>query len=71
MPVRRWYINEALLSVRRLADVIGELTAEEVAACLDLEASTQRRRSVTDRLIKRAILLTTLSLKEKYHGKST
>ena len=66
MSVRRWYINEALLSVRRLADVIGELTAEEITACLDLEASTQRRRSVTDRLIKRAILLTTLALQEKY-----
>ena len=68
MPVRRWYVNEALSSVRRLAVVISELTAEEVTACLDLEAATQRRRSVTDRLIKRAILLTTLALKEKYHG---
>ena len=68
MLVRRWYVNEALSSVRRLAVVISELTAEEVTACLDLEAATQRRRSVTDRLIKRAILLTTLALKEKYHG---
>lgn len=71
MPTRPWYLNEALASVRRLDEIIGELTAEEVTACLDLEAATQRRRSVIDRLIKRAILLTTLALKEKYHGKST
>jgi hypothetical protein len=68
MSTRKWYLNEALVSVRRLEAVIDELTWDEVIACLDLETATQRRRSVTDRLIKRAISLTTNRLQEKYHG---
>lgn len=72
MAVRKWYVHEALASFRRLGVVVDELTAEEVVACLDLEAGSQRRRSVIDRLIARAIQLNTLSfsqlLQEKYHG---
>jgi hypothetical protein len=72
MSVRKWYLSEALSSYRRLLSVVDELTWDEVIACLDLEAGTQRRQSVTDRLIKRAISLTTQRLQEKYHhGKST
>jgi hypothetical protein len=67
MPVRKWFISEALVSYRRLLTVVDELTEEEVAACLDLEAGTQRRQSVTDKLIKRAITLFTNRLLEKYH----
>jgi predicted secreted protein len=67
MSTRKWYLNEALVSVRRLEAVIGELTEDEVMACLDLESATQRRRSVTDRLIKRAISLFHYRLQEKYH----
>jgi len=67
MSLRKWYLSEALHSYRRLLDVVGELTAEEVAHCLDLEAGTQRRQSVTDRLIKRAISLYSQRLSEKYH----
>lgn len=72
MPVRKWYLNEALASVRRLAEVIDELTSAEITACLDLEASTQRRRSVIDRLIAQAVRLDGIQLnkrlQEKYHG---
>lgn len=72
MPVRKWYLNEALASVRRLAEVIDELTSAEIMACLDLEASTQRRRSVIDRLIAQAVRLDGIQLnkrlQEKYHG---
>ena len=75
MSVRKWYIDQALESFQRLNEVIGELTAEEVSACLDLEAASRRRRSVTDRLISRAVRLNEIefntSLQEKYHGKST
>jgi len=75
MSVRKWYLNEALVSVRRLAQVVDDLTAAEVTACLDLEAATQRRRSVLDRLILRAIRLNEIafnqSLQEKYHGTRT
>ena len=75
MSVRKWYLTEALASCRRLDQVINELTVEEVMACLKLEAATQRRQSVTDKLISQAVRLEShlLSkrLQEKYHGKST
>jgi len=71
MSVRKWYLSEALVSYRRLLAVVDDLTEEEVTACLDLEAGSQHRRSVTDRLIKRAISLTTQRLQENYLGKST
>ena len=53
-----------------MATVLNDLTYEEVIACLDLEAGSQRRRSVLERLTKRAIVLMSLSLQEKYLGKN-
>ena len=74
MPVRKWYIDQALQSFVRLNEVLHELTEEEVMACLDLEAASQRRRSIIDRLISRAVRLGEIALnqrlKEKYHGTS-
>ncbi len=70
--VRKWYVSEALVSYRRLLSVVDELTLAEVTACLDLESATQRRRSVLDRLITKAVQLNvivlTQALTEKYHG---
>jgi hypothetical protein len=70
--VRQWQVTEALSSMRRLADLIDELTEAEVLAALELEAGSQRRRSIVDRLISRAVRLNELNysktLKEKYHG---
>ena len=71
MSPRKWHMNRALTSVRVLETVIHELTLEEITAALDLEAATNRRRSVIDRLIKRAIWLTTQALQEKYLGYKT
>ena len=72
--VRKWYIGEALKSFVRLNEVLSELTEEEIVACLDLEAASQRRRSVLDRLISRAVRLKEIEfnrqLKEKYYGPS-
>ena len=72
--VRKWYIGEALKSFVRLNEVLSELTEEEVVACLDLEAASQRRRSILDRLISRAVRLREIEfnrqLKGKYHGPS-
>lgn len=74
VKVRKWYVDQALQSFVRLNEVLGELTEAEVFACLDLEAASQRRRSLIDRLISRAIRLKEIefnkSLKEKYHGTS-
>lgn len=70
--VRQWYIGEALSSMRRLREVIDVLTPEEVTAALELEAGSQRRQSIIDRLISRAVRLNELTyskqLKEKYNG---
>jgi len=68
--LRPWYIARALGSFKELNRVLGELTADEVTACLDLEAGTQRRRSVLTRLISRAVRLNEIEfnqgLQEKY-----
>lgn len=72
--VRKWYVGQALRSYKSLNEVISELTEQEVYAALNLEAATQRRKTVVDRLISRAARLNeivfTRQLKEKYHGKS-
>lgn len=74
MSVRKWYLNQALESFKRLNEVLHELTAEEVEAALDLESGSRRRRSITDRLISRAVRLNEIAfnkrLQEKHHGKS-
>lgn len=75
MVSRKWHMSRALESYRVLGTVINELTLVEITDCLDLEAGSQRRRSVIDRLITRAIQLSVLEitnrLQEKYLGKIT
>lgn len=70
--VRDWYVGQALESFARLNEVLPELTEDEVLAALNLESQSRRRRSITDRLISRAVRLNELQysqlLKEKYHG---
>jgi len=72
MEVRQWQVTEALSSMRRLHDLIDDLTEEEVIAALELESGSQRRASMIDRLISRAVRLNEIkysnSLKEKYYG---
>jgi hypothetical protein len=75
MAVRQLHITEALVSFRRLGRIMHELTLEEVMAALSLEAATQRRLSLTTKLVDRAVQLesqiTRKRLQEKFHGKST
>ena len=70
--VRKWYVGQALRSYKSLNEVVSELTESEVYAALNLEAATQRRRTIVDRLISRAARLNEVifnrQLKEKYHG---
>lgn len=70
--VRKFYVTQALVSYSSLIRTLDDLTEEEVLACLKLEAASQRRRSVLDRLISRAVRLNELSynlrLKEQFHG---
>lgn len=69
---RKWYISEALLSYGRCCEVIHDMTEAEVLAALKLEAASQRRRSLIDRLISRAVRLKEIEynrqLKEKFYG---
>ena len=72
--IRKWHVAQALHSVASLTAVLSELSEAEVLHCLALEASAQRRRSVIDRLISRAVRLKEIDynrqLKEKFHGTS-
>jgi len=70
--VSKYKVANALRSYGALVSVLDELTEEEVLACLQLEAGSQRRESVLSRLISRAVRLNEIKyacqLKEKYHG---
>ena len=74
MAVRKWYVDQALVSYPVLKTVINELTMDEVIAALEVESATKRRQSITLRLIARATRLNEIvfsrRLKEKFHGKS-
>lgn len=67
-----WRTSRALDSYRSLLEVVEELTEEEVYFCLRLEAETQRRKTVLDRLVARAADLNRqtfiATLQEKIHG---
>lgn len=65
MAIRDWYKNQALVSVARLNEILGELTEEEVLACLELESGSRRRRSIVDRLIGRAVRLNEIAYASK------
>lgn len=54
MPVRDWYISEALHSFRRLKSVLNDLTEDEVEAALKLEHSSRRRSTVLRLLTTKA-----------------
>lgn len=68
----RWNVGQALKSYVGLISVLDKLTEQEVLAALKLEAATQRRRSIIDRLISRAVRIREIAysrqLKEKFHG---
>lgn len=68
--VSKYKIAEALRSYGVLVRVLDKLTEEEVLACLQLEAASQRRESVLNRLISRAVRLNEIKyasqLKETY-----
>lgn len=72
MSVSQKKLGQLLASFSKMADALNELTEPEVLAALELESASQRRRSVIDRLIKRAVRLNELKyqrhLKEKFNG---
>ena len=52
--MKSWRISEALSSVRRLNEMIYQMTDEEINDLISLEESTLRRKSVLDRLYREA-----------------
>lgn len=72
MAIRKWHVTEALKSMSGLIEFLPRLTEEEVLACLDLESQSDRRKSVIDRLIARAVRLNEIAynqrLNEKYRS---
>ena len=70
--LRTWHIAKALTSFRSLTEIIDELTEEEVLHALEVEAGSQRRSVLIDKLIQKAAGLNRLTyiqkLKEKYRG---
>lgn len=48
-----WRISEALTSVRRLEQVIDQMTAEEVERAWMLEENSTRRKSIIQRLSRK------------------
>lgn len=71
MEIRQWYVTEALVSARRLREVIDDLTAQEIIAALELESGSSRRSSLIDLLIQKATRLNELefssALRKKYY----
>lgn len=55
MPVREFYVNEALHSFHSQRRILGRLTKEECLHALRLEAASRRRKSIIRRLIQRAV----------------
>ena len=51
--VRQGHINHAVQSVRGMEQILGSLNASELLHLLQLEADSQRRSTVTDRLVQR------------------
>lgn len=55
MPKKRdWFISEALTSVRRLVELLPQLTDAEIAHVIEVEEGAQRRDTVLTKLYREA-----------------
>mgnify|MGYP007069479571 CR=1 FL=1 len=50
--MREWFITEALSSVRRLDELLDQLTEEELSKLIELEEAAQRRKVFLDKLYR-------------------
>lgn len=48
-----WRVGEALTSVRRLVEIIDQMTLEEVERALMLEENSSRRKVIIDKLFRK------------------
>ena len=54
MEIREWFISEALSSVRRLDELLDDLTDEELTHLILLEEAASRRKVFIDKLYREA-----------------
>jgi hypothetical protein len=52
--LNQWRISEALVSVRRLVDLLPSLTDSEIKQMIALEEASARRKSFLDKLYREA-----------------
>lgn len=52
--MREWFISEALSSVRRLDELLDQLTDEELTHLITLEEGASRRKIFLDKLYREA-----------------
>lgn len=56
-PIRKFMVARALDSAAALNEILHQLTMKEIMKALDLEAASQRRRSIISTLARRAARL--------------
>jgi hypothetical protein len=52
--VSDWHVTEALISVRRLQELLPKLTDDEITKVISLEEAALRRKSFLDKLYREA-----------------
>ena len=52
--MNEWRVSEALISLRRLLEILPQMTEEEIIRAIALEEETRRRQSVLKLLYRQA-----------------
>lgn len=52
--MNEWRVSEALVSFRRLGEILPQMTEKEIIRAIALEEETRRRQSVLKRLYRQA-----------------
>ena len=52
--MNNWRVTEALISLRRLREILSQMTEEEIVRAIALEEETHRRQSVLKLLYRQA-----------------
>ncbi len=52
--MNEWRVSEALISLRRLLEILPQMTEEEIIRAIALEEETHRRQSVLKLLYRQA-----------------
>ena len=68
---REWHISQALKSVRRLGELLPDLSVEELTEMLEIERGSLRRRTVLSRITARIKAIKTAEILSKLDKEST